>query len=350
MKIALKPLAEQVIVITGASSGIGLVTAKMAASRGAKVVLVARNAQSLRRAVAEIEASGGEAMFAVADVGDIAAVRAAAASAIARFGRIDTWVNNAGTAIYAKLVDTPLDEHQKLFQTNYFGAVHGALTAVEHLRAHGGAIITVGSIASDLPSPILSAYAASKHAIRGFVDALRMELGADGVPIAVTLIKPSGIDTPIAQHAANHVDGEGRIPPPVYDPTLVARAILDAAEHVRRATTVGGAGRLQVLVGRHFPWLIDATAGLIEPVMSDSSKPRTGSTIFAPLQPGRERSGIQPGRKTSLYTTAQLHPRTARTVALLGLGTIAAVAMARGKRGVLEADQRSPASAADVRR
>lgn len=330
MKITLKPLADQVIVITGASSGIGLMTAKRAAAQGAKVVLVARNGQSLRKAVEEITAAGGEAIFAVADVGDIAAVRAAAAAAKARYGRIDTWVNNAGTAIYGKLIDTPLDEHEKLFRTNYFGTVHGALTAVAHLRERGGAIITVGSIASELPSPILSAYSASKHAVKGLIDALRMELTADQLPIAITLIKPSGIDTPIAQHAANHVDGEALIPPPVYDPELVAIAILDAAQTVRREITVGGAGRLQVLLGTHFPALLDRMAGKMIPIMSDKTRPKTPSTtLFEPTQPGRERSGVQPGRQTSLYTAAERHPAAIGLVALAGVGGIAAVLFAR---------------------
>jgi short-subunit dehydrogenase len=311
MTIALKPLAEQVVVITGASSGIGLVTAKLAAARGAKVVLVARNAASLAEAVAAIRSDGGDAIYAVADVGDRAAVDAAATAAVARYGRIDTWVNDAGVAIYAKLVDTPLDEH--------FGVVNGALVAIAHLRAAGGAIITVGSIASDLPSPILSAYAASKHAVKGFVDALRMELIADAVPIAITLIKPAGIDTPIAQHAANHVAGEALIPAPVYDPSLVAEAILDAAQHVRRDITVGGAGRLQVLLGTHFPTLLDHLARFMIPAMSDPSRAKTESmTVFTPEQPGQERSGIQPGRKTSLYTAAERHPIALRSVALAG--------------------------------
>ena len=331
-RITLKPLSDQVILITGASSGIGLVTAKLAAERGAKVVLVARNEKSLTDAAAEIVAAGGDAIHAVADVGDIAQVRAAAAAAIARFGRIDTWVNDAGTAIYAKLVDTPLDEHQQLFQTNYFGVVHGALTAVDHLRANGGAIITVGSIASDLPSPILSAYSASKHAVRGFVDALRMELIGDKLPISVTLIKPAGIDTPIAQNAAKHVDGEGLLPPPVYDPTLVARAILDAAEHVRRDITVGGAGRLQVLIGKHFPALLDVTAPFMEPMMSDPTRRPSATTIFAPGRHGQERSGVQPGRKTSLYTAAQLHPAVTRTALIAGVAAVAGLIVAR-RRG-----------------
>lgn len=326
MSLRLKPLADQVVLITGASSGIGLVTAKLAALRGAKVMLVARNAESLRAAVAEITARGGDAGYAVADVGDMAAVRAAAAAAIAKFGRIDTWVNNAGTAIYGKLVETPLDEHEQLFRTNYFGTVHGALTAFEHLRERGGAIVTVGSIASDLPTPILSAYSASKHAVKGFVDALRMEFKADAVPIAVTLIKPAGIDTPIAQHAANHVDGEALIPPPIYDPSLVAKAILDAAQHVRRDITVGGAGRLQVLVGTHFPALLDRLSGLLEKPLSNPAEAKTKiSSIFAPNQPGQERSGRQSGLKTSVYTAAQRHPAAmgiATTVVLAGIAAL----------------------------
>lgn len=330
MKITLKPLADQVIVITGASSGIGLVTAKRAAAQGAKVVLVARNEASLRSAVEAITENGGDAIFAVADVGDIKAVRAAAAAAKSRYGRIDTWVNNAGTAIYGKLIETPLDEHEQLFRTNYFGAVHGALTAVEHLRTNGGAIITVGSIASDIASPILSAYAASKHAVKGFIDALRMELTADGLPIAITLIKPSGIDTPIAQHAANHVDGEALIPPVVYDPDLVATAILDAAQHVRRDVTVGGMGRLQVLLGTHFPGILDRLAGAMTPMLSDTSRPATKSTtMFKPVQPGHERSGVQPGRQTSLYTAAERHPTAVTAVVLAGVGGLAALLLAR---------------------
>ena len=180
MSVRLRPLSDQVMLITGASSGIGLVTAKAAAAKGASVMLVARNEQSLRNAVKEIQAHGGVADYAVADVGTMQEVREAASKTISRFGRIDTWVSCAGTAIYGRLVDTPLEEHERLFRTNYFGTVHSALTAVQHL-ARGGALISIGSIASDLPSPILSAYSASKHAVKGFIDSLRMELVTDRV-------------------------------------------------------------------------------------------------------------------------------------------------------------------------
>ena len=327
MRLKLKPLNEQVIVITGASSGIGLTTAHAAASRGATVMLVARNEAALAGAVGEIVAAGGTAGYAVADVGDPAQVRAAADVTIARFGRIDTWVNNAGVAIYAKLVDTPFDEHERMFRTNYFGAVNGAMTALEHLRDNGGALITVASIASDIPSPILGAYTASKHAVRGFINSLRIEVGADALPISITLIKPSGIDTPIGQHAYNAEAGEAQLPPPVYDPQLVADAILHAAEYPRREITVGGAGRAQALFAAHFPALLDKLAPLLIPKLFDPAKPKTpGDDLFASDEAGRERSGDVTGRRTSAYTTAELHP---------GATTAIGIAAAAGLVGLL---------------
>ncbi len=327
MDIKLKPLAEQVMLITGASSGIGLVAARSAAAAGAKVMLVARNEAALAEAVATIAAAGGEADFAVADVGDLAQVRAAAAKAIARFGRIDTWVNDAGVAIYAKLIETPPDEHERLFRTNYFGVVNGANVAVEHLRTAGGALITIGSIAADVPSPVLGAYAASKHAAKGFIDSLRIELMADKLPVSVTLIKPSGINTPIGAHAANHgageYHGEALIPPLVYDPQLVADAILDAAAHPRREITVGGAGRAQVLFGTHFPALFDRIAPLLVPLLFDRARPKTRSdALAAPAADGDERSATNGGRRFSVYTTAQLHPRAAAAVGAVLVGAV----------------------------
>ena len=318
--LRLKPLDQQVMLITGASSGIGLVTAREAASRGATVMLVARDEEVLSEVVDEIERKGGMAAYAVADVGNLDEVQAAAANAVSRFGRIDTWINNAGVAIYAKLLDTPMDEHERLFRTNYFGAVHGALTAVQHLRNDGGALITVASIAADIPSPIMGAYAASKHAIKGFIHSLRIETIADGLPISVTLIKPSGIDTPIAQHAANHVEGEALIPVPVYDPSIVATVILDAAQHPRRDVTVGGGGKLQTLLVEHFPAALDYLGRWFEPMLFDRDKPKTTTdNLTEPQGEGEERSPEQGGRKFSLFTGAARYPVPAAVV----LGAVA---------------------------
>lgn len=329
MRPPLKPLAEQVIVITGASSGIGLVTARRAARAGARVMLVARNGEVLAEIVRDIEAAGGAASYAVADVGNRDEVMAAANAAVERFGRIDTWVNDAGVAIYAALVDTPIDEHERLFRTNYFGAVNGAQAAIEHLRERGGALITVGSIAGDMPSPVMGAYAASKHAVKGFVESLRTELDAAGAPIAVTLIKPSGIDTPIAEHAANHVDGEALVPLPIYDPELVAAAILDAAEHRRVNVTVGGMGRLQVLIATHFPRLFARFGGQAATLLVDPDRPATQeNALDAPRDDGRPRSRRQSGRKISLYAPAGRHP-TGFALALAGVATASFLAVRR---------------------
>jgi hypothetical protein len=216
-----------------------------------------------------------------------------------------------------------MDEHERLFRTNYFGTVHGALTAVAHLREKGGALITIGSIAADLPTTVMGAYAASKHAVKGYIDSLRIEVNAAGLPISVTLIMPSGIDTPIGEHAANHLTGEALIPPPVYAPELVAEAILDAAVHPRRDVTVGGAGRFQVLVGEHFPWLLDRFGGLLAPLLHDPSIPRTArNNLAAPMADGDMRSRTDPGRTFSVYTAAGRHKPLVVMTAMVGLSAL----------------------------
>lgn len=311
-----KSLCGQVIVITGGSSGIGLLAAKKAAAAGARPFLISRNALALADAVEEIEAAGGEAGYAVADVGEREALQRAAEAAVARFGSIDCWVSNAGVAIYAPLLETPADEHERLFRTNYFGMVHSAQVAVPYLEATGGTLIMIGSIAGDMPSPVMGAYTASKHAVHGFAASLRIELQAKDSPVAVTLIKPSGMMTPIADHAANHMSGRAQIPPPPYDPELVADAILHAATHRTRNLTVGSVGRLQVLFAAHFAALFERIAPIVEPFLVDRRRRPVGkNNLFAPAGEERERSPDGRGQRTSLMLSARRHP--AVTVASL---------------------------------
>lgn len=331
MRIQLKPLHDQVIVITGASSGIGLVTARTAAERGAKVLMVARSEDVLRDLVAGMQAAGYSVEAKAADVGDAAGMQAAADYAVDVFGRIDTWINDAGSAIYGRVLETPVDEQERLFRTNYFGVVNGCVAAVPRLKIQGGSLITVGSLASDMPSPPLGIYSATKHATKAYIEVLRMELAAEKVPISVSLVKPSGIDTPIGQHAENHGSGgEAQIPPPIYDPQLVADAILDCAVHPRREVTVGGAGRTQVLFSQHFPGLYEWLAPRVAKGAYAPETPQpTPSNLKWGVGAGRERSGEHPrARKTSLYTAAALHPKTT-AVGLGGLALAVGLLMAR---------------------
>jgi short-subunit dehydrogenase len=258
MAVRLKKLSDQVIVITGATSGIGLTTARMAAEQGAKLVLVARAQDALDQLVAEFRRHGSPAIGLAADVGERAEMARVAQAAQERFGHIDTWINNAGISIFGRLEEVPLEDQQRLFQTNFWGVVHGSLEAVNAMRRHsGGAVINLGSEVSDRAVPLQGMYSASKHAVKGFTDALRVELEQQRVPVSVTLIKPAAIDTMFTVHAKNFMEVEPALPPPIYAPELVAKAILYAAEHPKRDVFVGGAAKMMSLAGFHMPRLLD---------------------------------------------------------------------------------------------
>lgn len=325
MQLTLKPLGQQVVVITGASSGIGLVTAREAARRGARVVLAARDADDLAAAAERIRADGGRAEYVVADVADFDALAAVAERAEAAFGGIDTWVNNAGVTIYGRVADVPLADARRLFETNYWGVVHGSLVAVPYLaRRGGGALVNLGSVLSDTAMPLQGHYSASKHAVKGFTDALRIELEHDDVPVSVTLVKPASVDTPYAAHAGNQMGVAPRPQPPVYAPAVVARAILAAAETPHRDITVGGAAKLATAVEAVAPRIVDrAKRAVAFDTQQTARLPRGDTTLYAPRSgSGRER-GDYPGHvmQWSALTAATLHPlAAAAAAAAVGLG------------------------------
>ncbi|MGZ9099574.1 MAG: SDR family oxidoreductase [Brevundimonas sp.] len=245
-KATLKPLNQQAIVITGATSGIGLAVARRAARAGACVFLIARGEGDLRALTEELQAGGARAAWAVADVADHDALEEAAEKCERLFGGFDTWINNAGVSIFGHIRETTLEDQRRLFETNYWGVVNGSLVASEHLRRRpdGGAIINVGSILSDAPIPLQGVYSASKHAVKGFTNALRMELMREQAPITVSLVKPGAIDTPYSKHARNLTGQAVQNPQPVYATHVVADTILYCASHPIREITVGGGGRL----------------------------------------------------------------------------------------------------------
>ena len=333
MKPNFKPVGEQVIVITGASSGIGLATARSAAKQGARLVLVSRNDEALQSLEAEIKAAGGEALHLAGDVGSRADMDQVATAAVTRFGGIDTWVNNAGVSIYGRLTEVTEEDNQRLFQTNFWGVVNGSLAAIPHLRANGGALINLGSVLSDQAAPLQGMYSASKHAVKGFTDALRMELEDEGLPISVTLIKPAAIDTPYPQHARNYTAQEPGLPPPVYRPEEVARAILYAATHVKRDIYVGSGARAMSLMNRALPRAMDRVSErymIPNQLRNEPAREPEGALHRAGVG-GRVR-GDHPGyvMRSSWYTEASMHP--VLTGAILGAASVAAVALLTTRR------------------
>lgn len=329
MGIKLKPLKDQVVVITGGTSGIGLATAKRAAARGARVVLSSRNQPELQETVAAIEQSGGIARSVVGDVSNGEDVERLAATAVEEFGALDTWVNNAGVSFYGRLTEVAIDDMRRLFEVNFWGTVYGARAAVPRMRGTGGALINVGSVLSDRAIPLQGAYSASKHAVKGFTDSLRMELEEEGAPISVTLVKPSAIDTPYYQHAKNYMGVEPKPPAPVYAPEVVANAILRAAEHPIRDITIGGGGRLLTALGSALPRLTDF---YMERAMFDAQRSdiptggQSGNLYAPPLEEGLERGGYSGHvMRSSVYTRAALSPGKALLAAGLGLAVFAGI-------------------------
>ncbi|GGK64629.1 SDR family oxidoreductase [Rufibacter glacialis] len=311
MNYSLKPLQEQVIVITGASSGIGLATALAAAKKGATVVLAARNREALLEIEQEIRSQGGKAFHCVADVGRKEEVQWIAQVALQECGGFDTWINDAGVSIYGRLDEVSDEDNRRLFDTNFWGVVYGSQIAAQHLRSKGGAIINVGSEVSDIAIPLQGMYSASKHAVKAYTDALRIELMEDKAPVSVTLIKPAGIDTPYPEHAKNYTDKALTLPAPVYTPEEVAAAILHAAVHPHRDIMVGGGAKAMSALNKRFPGAMDWISSKImskEQLLDEPPVNKAGS-LHQPSTAGNVR-GNHKGyvMKTSLYTRAVMHP------------------------------------------
>ena len=341
MTARLKPIAEQVVVITGASSGIGLATARLLADHGASLVLVARNGAALRELAEDIGQKGGNAIAIPADVARHDDLERVADQAIQHFGGFDTWINNAGVSVYGTVEEVPLADQRRVFDVNYWGVVQGSLIAADHLRQKGGAIINTGSVLSDRAVVLQGPYSATKHAVKAFTDTLRMELEHEGAPISVTLIKPSAIDTPLFEHARSYLGSRGVWnPPPAYDPQLAAEAMLYACEHPKRDIVIGLSGYSTSLIGNHFPRLTDR---IMEAVMfrwqksQEPGRAERRDNLYAPREDGSAHSSLPGGsRKTSLYLSAQMHPWATAALATglaLGLAGVASALSAPQPRG-----------------
>jgi short-subunit dehydrogenase len=301
MSIKLKPLDQQVMVITGASSGIGLATALAAAKRKVKLVLAARSTEVLDNVVRRITDQGGEAIAVPTDVSRLEDLQNLAKTAIARFGRIDTWVNDAAVAIYGRLDEVTEEDSRRMFDINFWGLVNGSLIALPFLKQSGGALINIGSEVSDAVLPLQGMYAASKHAVKGFNDALRIELEqVDRANVAITLIQPTAVDTPYPQHAKNYMPEEPKLPTPMIDPQKVADAILDAACQQRRYVKVGVVASVNTFLAKFAPAIADrVNARQVSRQQYAEPARKPEGTLYQPGNEGRIRGlhGPQPSAR-----------------------------------------------------
>lgn len=327
----LKSLEQQVVAVVGASSGIGRETALQFAKRRAKVVVSARSEAGLRSLVEEISQFGGEAIAVSADVSVFEQVQNIAAKTVEHFGRLDTWVHAAATAIIAPFEQVTPDEFKRVIDVNLMGQVYGAMSALPYLRQEGGgALIHISSVEAHRSLPLQSAYAASKHAIEGFLDSLRVELQHEGMPISVTNVMPATINTPFYNNALTKLGVQPTGVPPYYQPRLVAEAILHVAEHPTRDIIVGDVGRFLDFLQKLSPELTDFLLKLIAVEGQHTDIPKLASdphNLFEPIA-GYDQSTGDFGDKTipSFLDWLDFHPSMKWGGAAVGLTALALLA------------------------
>lgn len=333
----LKPIRDQVVVVCGASSGMGREAALEFARHGAKVVVASRNTEGLAAVVTQIEQSGGQAVAITADVSDYEQVKAIGARAMERFGRIDTWAHFSATSVYAPFRETTPEEFRRVTEVNLLGAAYAAMVALPHLSRDGGALIEISSIEAEIGAPYLSAYSASKHGVKGFLEVLRMEVKHERLPVSVTNIMPCGINTPFFNHARTKLGVKPMPSAPVYQPETVIRAVLHAAENPVEELIIGGGGGLFVMAKRLMPKLTDTIVARTAFRNQKTQEPKPAEAADNVFEPGSGDTRIhgdfdRQSHPTSAYTWLQLHPLVRRTLGGALLAGAATAMMMRGNR------------------
>lgn len=326
-----KKISDSVIVITGASSGIGRATALELARHGATLVLTARREEALKDLARECTQIGGRALAAPANVTDEEEVNGVARKALDNYGKLDVWINDAAVNLIGRFEDTPLKAYRKVIDTNLFGYIHGARAALPVFREQGsGMIINVASAAGKTGQPFASAYTASNYAIVGLSDSLRMEL-SDEPNIHVCTVLPGSIDTPLFQHAANYSGRAVQPMPPVYRAEDVADAIVRLIERPRREIVVGGTPRAMTFSPSLASGLTDklVTKQVQKAQFQDRAVPPTEGNVFKSMAGHETVSGGWPtkglGRKL---------PTAALVVGIAALGIGASVLLAGNQHAI----------------
>ena len=315
-----KPVGEQVVVLMGASSGIGRETAVRFARKGAKVVASARGEEGLDSLVQEIRDEGGEAIAVPADTSEFEQVKAVADRAVQEYGRLDTWVHLAAVGLFATFEQTTPEEIARVIDVNLMGQVYGAMAALPHIKREGrGALIHISSVEAKRSFPFHSAYGASKHGIDGFLEALRVELRHEGWPIGVTQVMPATINTPFFDKGRTKLGVKPVGVPPIYEPETVANMILYAAENPARDLVSGGAAQALILNQRLSPRILDAIlttrVGFSSQKTEEPRSEDDPDNLYAPIN-GHDtaKNGFR-ALSRSLYNWLEMHPKVRRGAA-----------------------------------
>ena len=313
-----RDLASSVVVVTGASSGIGRATALAFAEAGASLVLAARREEALREAAAQCEERGARAVAVATDTRDEAAVERLEQTALERFGRLDVWVNNAAVHLFARFDEAPADLWREVMEVNFFGYVHGSRAAIRRFRQQGeGTLINVASVNSAVGAPYASAYVSSKFALRGFGECLRDELRDEQIDVCTVM--PASIDTPLFQHAANFTGRAAKPLRPIIRPERVAAAIVRCAKRPRREVIVGASGRQLVLTHALAPALFERmmTRNVQREHFLDEPLEPTPGNVYEPMP---EWTGVTGGWKEGDASPEGGDP--ARTAMAAGTGAL----------------------------